>query len=326
MAAVSVSACGRAGGADTDRDQAAKDGLALTAFTSSQPGWNAVIPAFLASPQGAGIKIEPTYGGSGVLVQNIKDGKPADIVNLADAPSIDQLVQADKVTRDWNAGTAAGSPFGSVVTFVVREGNPKNIHNWGDLLQPGLQVVTANPVLTGSGKWGLVAGYAVMSNGGQDPAAGMAFLNALVLEHIKGAGPGTGREAADNFANGAGDVLLTTEANALELERAGKSVEHVIPPQTLRVDNVVAVVEDGPHVDAASRLNDFLYTADAQRLWARAGFRPTDPAVVAEFAGQYPAPEKLWTVADLGGWRSIDPKFFDSENGAVTKIFNQAVS
>ncbi len=326
VAAVALSGCGKAGGADTDEDAGTKDSLALTAFTAAQPGWNAVIPAFLASPQGAGIKIQPTFGSSGVMAKSITDGARADLVNFADEPSVTRLVQTGKVAADWNAGPSAGSPFGSVVTFLVRAGNPKNIHDWGDLLQPGLQVVTANPVATGSGKWGLVAAYAVMSNGGQDPAAGMAYLNALVLEHIQGGGPGTGHEASDAFVNGSGDVLLTSEANAIELQREGKPVEHITPPRTLRVDNVVAVMKDAQHADAATRLSDYLYTPDAQRLWARAGFRPSDPAVAAEFAEQFPMPDTLWTIADLGGWRSIDAKFFDRQNGVVTKIFDQAVS
>jgi sulfate/thiosulfate-binding protein len=323
VAVVGVSACGNAGGEEVAGSDS-KDGLALSAFTSAQSGWNAVLPAFLASPQGAGIKINPTYGASGELAQSVADGKSADLVNFSDEPSVTRLVGAGLVAPDWNAGPAAGGPFGSVITLMVRAGNPKNIHDWADLLQPGLEVVTPSPILSGSGKWGLLAAYAAMSNGNQDPAAGQAFVRTLILEHIKIA-PSTGREATDAFLNGSGDVLLTPESSAIDAERRSSSVLHVAPSQTLKVDNLVAVVNKGPHVQEATALKDYLYTPEAQRLWARAGFRPADPTVAAQFASQFPVPEKLWTIDDLGGWNSIGPRFFDSENGVITKVFKEAV-
>lgn len=325
LAVSALSACGGSVGADTGDKSNPGDGLALSAFSTSQSGWNAVIPAFLASPQGAGIKIEPTFGSSGEMTQTIVDGKAtADIVNLADAPSVGRLVQAQKVSADWNTGPTGGSPFGSVVTFVVRAGNPDNIHDWSDLLRPGLEVVVPNPTITGSGKWSLLAAYAAASHGNQDPAAGLAFVDSLVLEHVKAA-PANGIQATNAFTQGTGDVLITSESNAIDAQRKGEKIDYITPPQTLKVDNVVAVTSGGPHVDAATKLRDYVYTAGAQRLWARAGFRPVDPTVAAEFATQFPAPQKLWTIADLGGWRQIDPRLFDSENGSITKIFNQAV-
>ncbi|MCV7225709.1 sulfate ABC transporter substrate-binding protein [Mycolicibacterium komossense] len=325
VAATGVSACGKAGGVDTEQGKTPNNGLALSAFTSAQAGWNAVVPAFLASPQGAGITIDnPDYGASGDLAQAIIDGHSADLVNFSDEPSVNRLVRAGRVASDWNAGPAKGSPYGSVMTLMVRAGNPKNIHDWSDLLQPGLEVVTPNPVLSGSGKWGLLAGYAAISNGGQDPAAGQEFLRALVLEHVKIA-PSTARQATDAFLQGEGDVLITAESGAIDAERHSQAVIHVTPPQTMAADNLVAIIKDGPHVDAATRLNDYLYTPDAQRLWARAGFRPSDPTVAAEFADEFPMPQKLWTIDDLGGWNATDARFFDSQNGTITKIFKEAV-
>jgi sulfate/thiosulfate transport system substrate-binding protein len=134
----------------------------------------------------------------------------------------------------------------------------RDAHDWSDLLQPGLEVVTPNPILSGSGKWGLLAGFAAMSNGSQDPTAGQAFVRALILEHIKIA-PSTVREATDAFVNGKGDVLLTAESSAIDAERRDPSLLHVTPPQTL--DNLVAVVNNGPHVQEATALKDYLYNA-----------------------------------------------------------------
>ena len=199
----------------------------------------------------------------------------------------------------------------------------EQIHGWADLLQPGIEVIVPNPARAGSGKWALLAGYAAMSDGNKDPQAGMAYVRSLVLEHVK-VGPTTLREATDAFNSGIGDVFITPEVNAINLERQGKPVERVVPPQTLKTEYVAAVVSTSAHRDVAAKLVSFLYTSEAQRLWARAGFRPTQPEVAAEFAGDFPIPPTLWTIADLGGWRQVQLRFFDSKNGIITRVFNEA--
>ena len=119
-------------------------------------------------------------------------------------------------------------------------------------------------------------------------------------------------------------MLISYENEAINIERQGKPVEHVNPPQTFKIENPVAVVTGSAHEDKANALKNFLYTADAQKLWAQAGFRPVDPAVAADFGTEFPTPQKLWTVADLGGWNAVDPVLFDKDNGSITKIYKQA--
>ena len=145
------------------------------------------------------------------------------------------------MAKDWNADATKGIPFGSVVSLVVRKGNPKNIKDWDDLLQPGLEVVTPSPLSSGSAKWNLLAPYAAKSNGGKDPQAGLDFVSKLVTEHVK-TRPGSGREATDLFLQGTGDVLISYENEAINTERQGKPVEHITPPQTFKIENPVAVV------------------------------------------------------------------------------------
>jgi sulfate transport system substrate-binding protein len=210
-----------------------------------------------------------------------------------------------------------------VVSLVVREGNPKNIKDWDDLLAPGIEVVTPSPLSSGSAKWNLLAPYAAKSNGGKDPQAGLDFVNKLVTEHVK-TRPASGREATDVFLQGTGDVLLSYENEAINVERQGKPVEHINPPQTFKIENPVAVVTSSAHLDKANALKNFLYTAEGQKIWAEAGFRPVDPAVAVDFADDFPTPQKLWTIADLGGWNSVDPALFDKDNGSITKIYKQA--
>lgn len=320
---LAVAACGEVAEAGRTDNRTAENTLSVLAFNASEPGWNAVLPAFAATPEGSGITVSASYGASGDQAKAVLDGQPADVVNFADEPTVTQLVKAQRVAADWNAGPDRGNPFGSLITLVVRQGNPRQIHDWSDLLQPGIEVIVPNPTPVGSGKWALLAGYAAMSDGNKDPQAGMDYIRSMVLEHVK-IGPTTLREATDAFNSGSGDVLITPEANAINLERQGKPVEHITPPQTLKTDYQVAVVSTSAHSDAAAQLVRFLYTTEAQRLWARAGFRPVQPDVTAEFARDFPVPPTLWTIADLGGWRQVQLRFFDIKNGSITRVFNEA--
>ena len=304
-------------------ESGAQTTLTLVAYAVPEPGWSKIIPAFAATPEGKGVAVTTSYGASGDQSRAVVDGKPADIVNFSVEPDVSRLVKADKVAKDWNADATKGIPFGSVVSLVVRKGNPKNIKDWDDLLQPGLEVVTPSPLSSGSAKWNLLAPYAAKSNGGTDTQAGLDFVTKLVTEHVK-TRPGSGREATDVFLQGTGDVLISYENEAINVERQGKPVEHVNPPQTFKIENPVAVVTSSTHLDKATALKNYLYTPEGQKIWAEAGFRPVDPAVAADFADSFPTPQKLWTIADLGGWNAVDPALFDKDNGSITKIYKQA--
>src|SRR5689334_13343991 len=302
---------------------AAQTTLTLVAYAVPEPGWSKIIPAFAATPEGKGVAVTTSYGASGDQSRGVVDGKPADIVNFSVEPDVTRLVKANKVAKDWNADATKGIPFGSVVSLVVRKGNPKNIKDWDDLLQPGLEVVTPSPLSSGSAKWNLLAPYAAKSNGGKDQQAGIDYVTKLVKEHVK-TRPGSGREATDTFLQGTGDVLISYENEAINTERQGKPVEHINPPQTFKIENPVAVVTTSAHVDKATALKNFLFTKEGQKIWAQAGFRPVDPSVAADFSNDFPTPQRLWTIDDLGGWSAVDPALFDKDNGSITKIYKQA--
>lgn len=297
--------------------------ITLVAYSAPEPGWSAVIPAFTDSEDGKGVEVVTSYGASGDQSRGVAAGKPADLVNFSVEPDITRLVQAGKVSPDWNKDATKGVPFGSVVTLVVRKGNPKHIHDWDDLLKPGVEVISPSPLSSGSAKWNLLAPYAAKSEGGKHPQAGLDFVDKLVSQHVK-LRPGSGREATDVFIQGSGDVLISYENEAIAVERQGKAVEHVNPSQTFKIENPVAVVTSSSHLDVATAFKNFQYTAAAQKVWAQAGFRPVDPAVAADFRAQFPMPEKLWTIADLGGWSTVDPKLFDKRGGSITKIYTKA--
>ncbi|OBK22979.1 sulfate ABC transporter substrate-binding protein [Mycobacterium asiaticum] len=297
--------------------------ITLVAYSVPEPGWSKVIPAFNASEEGRGVQVITSYGASGDQSRGVVAGKPADIVNFSVQPDINRLVKAGKVAADWDTEASKGIPFGSVVTLVVRKGNPKNIRNWDDLLRPGVEIITPSPLSSGSAKWNLLAPYAVKSNGGRNPQAGVDFIGSLVRDHVK-LRPGSGRVATDVFIEGSGDVLISYENEAIAAERQGQAVEHVNPPQTFKIENPVAVVSTSPHLNAARMFKNFQYTSVAQRLWAEAGFRPIDPAVAADFRNQFPVPVKLWTIADLGGWGTVDAQLFDRNSGSITRLYLKA--
>ena len=310
-------------GAPAGAGDAATSTLQLYAYSAPKVGFDKIIPAFTQTAAGKGVQFEQSYGPSGDQSRKVAAGAPADFVNFSVEPDITRLVDAGLVAKDWNAGQYKGIPFGSVVTIVVRKGNPKGIKDWDDLLRPGVEVVTPNPFSSGSAKWNLLAPYAAKSNGGKDQAAGLAYIDKLVTGHVK-VQPKSAREATETFLQGTGDVLLSYENEALFAERSGDAVQHVTPPTTFKIENPVAVLSGSKNLAKAKAFDDFLYTPQAQKLWARAGFRPVDPTVAKEFAADFPQPQKLWTIDDLGGWKTIDGTLFKKETGSIALIYDKA--
>ena len=326
VTAVTLAACS-GGSSDTVGAESDADGsggtVDLYAYAVPKIGFDALIPAFQETEEGKDVVFQQSYGPSGDQSRKVRDGAEANFVNFSVEPDITRLVDAGLVDEGWKNNAYNGIPFGSVVTIVVREGNPENIRDWDDLLRPGVEVVTPNPFSSGSAKWNLLAPYAAKSNGGTDPQAGIDFVTALVTDHVK-VQPKSGREATETFLQGTGDVLLSYENEALFIERNGDPVEHVTPPVTFKIENPAAVLKNAKDAAAAQAFNDFLYTPEAQRLWAEAGFRPVDPAVAEEFAERFPEPERLWTIDDLGGWDTVDEELFADGSGTVAVIYDNA--
>jgi sulfate/thiosulfate-binding protein len=321
--AVLGSACG--GGASDVVGQAnqaavSTTNLNLVAYSVPKVGFEPVIAAFGQTVAGKGVSFSQSYGASGDQSRKVAAGAPADVVNFSAAPDVTRLVDAGIVDPGWSANGHHGVAFGSVVVMVVRKGNPKHIKDWPDLLQAGVEVVTPNPLSSGSAKWNLLAPYAVASKGGVDDAAGISYVRALVSDHVH-TQPASGAEATQTFLGGTGDVLLSYENEAIATERQNAPVEHVIPPATLAIENPIAVTKTSAHPEQARAFVDYQYTPAAQELWAAAGFRPVDATVASKHARDFPTPGKLWTIDDLGGWAKVDPTFFDKATGSISRIY-----
>lgn len=320
-----LSGCAGAGASDVVGGAGAATGakttLSLYAFSVAKPAFDSLGTAYAATPEGAGTVIQTSYGPSGDQSRKVAAGAPADLVALSLSPDVTRLVQPGLVAKTWDDGNK-GTPFGSVVVIVVRKGNPKQIRDWNDLLKPGVSVVTPNPLSSGSAQWNLLAPYSAASNGGQNPAAGLDYIKKLVGEHIH-TQPSSGAEATESFRQGTGDVLLSYENEAISAIKAGDAFDYFVPPQTFKIENAVAPIATSQHADAVAKFLTFVASAPGQEAIAKAGFRPADATVLAQHP-EFVTPQKLWTIADLGGWPKVTSSLFDKSTGAITQIYTKA--
>ncbi|MCZ4548850.1 sulfate ABC transporter substrate-binding protein [Williamsia sp. 1138] len=347
VSALVLSGCG-GGSTDEPGGQDISSGskhLNLYAYAVPKIGYDEIIPAFRDTEEGKDIGFAASYGASGDQSRKVARRVPADVVNFSVAPDITRLVKAGVVDKDWAEQYPNGStPFGSVVALVVREGNPLNIRTWDDLLKPGIQVVTPNPGSSGSAKWNLLAPFSAKSNGGVDEQAGLDYVAELVRDHTR-IQPKSGREATTAFEQGQGDVLISYENEAIFLKnqnataKPGQRVDYVIPPETFKIENPVAVVNFSKEKEAANEFVSYLFTPAAQRIWAEQGFRPVDETVIEETKDLFPGEiAKLWTIKELGavlgegtaeenkgkdlkGWPAVDKALFGT-SGAITEIYD----
>jgi len=234
-----------------------------------------------------------------------------------------RLVKAGLVSDDWAANAHKGLVSKSVVSLIVRKGNPKNIHTWDDLLKPGIKVLTPNPFTSGAAKWNILAAYGAKSGGGEDPQKGLAYLRELITKHVT-VQDKSGREALQDFASGNGDVLISYENEAITAQKKGQQVDYVIPDQTILIENPIAVVSKSKHPEQAKAFLDYALSPTAQQKFADWGYRPVDEAVFDKNKGKFPTPSGLFTIRDLGGWSKVNDAFFDPDTGSVAEIEKDA--
>ncbi len=291
--------------------------LTIVGYSVAREVYADVIPAFKATPEGAGVDFKESYAASGEQSRAVAAGLDADYVAFSLEPDMTRLVDAGLVDADWNSGPQKGFVSDSVVVFITRKGNPKGIKTWDDLIKDGVEVITPNPFTSGAAQWNIMAGYGAQIEQGKTEQQGLEYLDSL-FKNVP-VQPSSGREALEVFEAGKGDVLLSYENEAIAAQRAGQDIDYVIPDQTILIQNPVAVVNTSKNLAAAKAFETFALGPDGQKIFGDNGYRPTDPDVAKQF--DYPTPKQLFTIDDLGGWPEVKTKFFDPDNGAVTKIF-----
>ncbi len=292
--------------------------LTLVSFAVTKAAHDQIIPKFVEQwkkEHNQNVSFQPSYGGSGSQTRAVIDGLEADIVHLALALDTKKIEKAGLIQPGWEQEAPNDAIVSkSVGAIVTREGNPKGIKTWEDLSKPDVKVITANPKTSGGARWNFLAVWGSVTKTGGDENKALdlttkVIKNAPVL-------PKDAREASDVFfKQGQGDALINYENEMILAAQNGEKLPYVIPEVNISIDNPIAVVDKNVDKhgtrEVAEAFVKFLYTPEAQREFAKVGFRPVDPTVEQEVASQYPKVKTLFTVKDLGGWDEIQKKFFD---------------
>jgi sulfate/thiosulfate transport system substrate-binding protein len=290
--------------------------LTLVAYSTPREAYGQLIPAFQKTAAGQGVSFSQSYGASGEQSRAVAAGLAADIVAFSLAPDVTSLVQQNLVPKNWNKDRWHGMVTRSVVVFVVRDGNPKKLKTWSDLLKPGVQIVTPNPFTSGGARWNVMAAYGGALRAGKTPKQAQAFL-AQLWKHVV-AQPASAREGLQTFLAGRGDVFLAYENEAIFAQKHGQPVQFVIPKATILIENPIAVTSMSQHKQQARAFVTFLHTKPAQRIFAENGYRPVIKGVTQGL--NFPVRPQLFTIKYVGGWPTVEKKFFDPRTGIMAKI------
>ncbi len=292
--------------------------LTLVAYSTPKEAYEAVIPAFQATPAGQGTTFDQSYGASGDQSRAIVSGLPADIAAFSLEPDMTRLTDEGLVDAGWNSGPTKGMVTDSVVVFLVRKGNPKGLKTWDDLIKPDVEVINPNPFVSGGARWNVMAGYGAQIEQGKTEEQAVEYLDKLFHQIV--VQPKSARDGLNAFVEGKGDVLIAYENEAITAQQKGEDVEYVIPDETILIENPIAVVNTSKSAATAKAFVDFALSPEGQKLFAEKGYRPVDATVQQEFADTYPTPSALFTIADVGGWPEVMEKFFDKDTGIVAEI------
>ena len=224
--------------------------LSLVAYSTPREAYAKLIPLFQGTPAGKDVSFTQSYGASGDQTRAVAAGLKADIVALSLAPDVDVLVKEGLVDAKWNRQSYRGMVTDSLVVFAVRDGNPKKIKAWDDLLKPGVQVITPNPFTSGGARWNVMAAYGAWRKLGKTKGQAEAKLLQL-FRHVT-VQDKSARDSLNTFLSGKGDVLLTYENEAIAAQLAGQKLQYVIPRSTILIENPIAVLKGSSNKGAAN--------------------------------------------------------------------------
>jgi sulfate transport system substrate-binding protein len=314
-----LTACG---GTSTSLDDEVR--LVLAAYTTPREAYGEIIPRFQdfwLSETGQKVVFEESYLGSGAQSRAVVEGFEADIVALSLEADVTRIQKAGLITHDWKAGEYQGIVTTSIVAFAVRQGNPKNVQDWSDLANPSIEVLTPNPNMSGGAMWNILGLYGAALRGkisgvpADDRAAASEFLR-QVLSNVSVMDK-SARESILNFEMGIGDLAITYENEVLVGRSSGQTYELVIPTSTILIENPIAVVDVNVEKhgtrEAAEAFVQFLYSREAQDIFARYGLRVVNPESAAASASSYPEVEDLFSVDYFGGWETVMVDYFGPE-------------
>lgn len=276
---------------------------------------------------GQDVKFEMSHGGSGKQSRAIIDGLEADVATLALAYDIDAIAEKRKLLpANWQTLLPDNSaPYTSTIVFLVRKGNPKNIHDWGDLVKPDVAVITPNPKTSGGARWNFLAAWAYGRKAGGSDANAQTYVSKL-YNNVPVLDSGARGSTTTFVERGIGDVLLTWENEAfLAQEKLGKGKFEIVAPSiSVLAEPSVALVTENAKKHGTEKVAqaylDYLYTPEAQTAIARNFYRPRDSKVAAQFKAQFPTIPLVTIDKDFGGWHAAQQRFF-ADGGVFDKIY-----
>jgi len=293
--------------------------------------YNKAFAAYWKSKTGDTVSVNQSHGGSGKQARAVIDGLQADVVTLALAYDIDALaIQGDLVPKNWQSRLPNNStPYTSTIVFLVRKGNPKNIHDWGDLVRPGISVITPSPKTSGGARWNYLAAWAwALKQPGGNDAAAEAFVKKL-YHNVPVLDSGARGATVTFVERGIGDVLLAWENEAyLAIKELGPTkFDMVAPSVSIVAEPPVSVVDQNVDQHGTRKVAEeylkYLYSKQGQEIAAKHFYRPRDPAVAAEFASQFANVPQLVTIdAVFGGWTRAQATHF-ADHGTFDRIYGQ---
>ena len=293
--------------------------LTLVSYAVTKTAHAAIIPKFVKKWQqehNQTVVFKQSYGGSGSQTRAVVDGLEADIVHLALALDTQKIEKAGLIQSGWEKKFPNHSIVTkSVAALVTREGNPKAIKNWADLARDDVKLITADPKTSGVARWNFLALWNSVIKTGGDEAKATEFVtkvykNVPVLTK-------DAREATDAFfKQGQGDALINYENEIVLAKDKGEKTNYILPDVNISIDNPVTIVDKNVdkhgNREVAEAFVKYLFTAEAQEEFAKVGFRPVNETVAKtkEFVDKYPVIKTLTKVEELGGWDTVQKKFF----------------
>ncbi|SEN84955.1 sulfate ABC transporter substrate-binding protein [Paenibacillus sp. OV219] len=325
IALLLTAACGNSGeakpasGADGTTAATVKKGdvtLVIGAYSVARDAFSKLLPQFAKewkAKTGQTVTFQESYEASGTQARAIAGGFEADIAALAMESDIDKIAKAGFITSDWRAAPNHGMITRSLAVMGTRKGNPKGIHDWDDLTRKGVKVLYPNPKTSGGAQWDINAMYGAglkeseAKTGKKDPAYAKDFLK-RIHKNVESLDK-SGRASMAAFEYGVGDVIVTYENELRSRIKSGVPYEIVVPKSTILIENPAAIVDKNVDKHGTRKVAEaflsFMFTPEAQQVFADYGFRPVDPAVMDKVKENYDVPEDLFDISYLGGWDEV---------------------
>lgn len=289
--------------------------------------FNTLFTTHWKTQSGQEVIIRQSHGGAGKQARSVISGLEADVVTLALAYDIDAIHEkANLIPKDWQSRLPNNScPYTSTIIFLVRQGNPKNIRDWDDLVRDGVSVITPNPKTSGGARWNYLAawGYA-LKKWNNDETKAKEFITRL-FKNVPVLDTGA-RGSTNTFLHGMGDVFISWENEALlAVKKLGKTnLEIVVPSISILAEPPVTVIDVNAKkhgtLELANAYLNFLYTKEGQEICAKNYYRPIDPEIAEKYANQFPKVEMFTIDKEFGGWQKAQKVHF-LDNGVFDQIY-----